>query len=304
MDTQSTAINKIRSFNRFYTNVLGLLDQYILDSGYSLTEVRVLLEISKVKSCTANSLVNQLVIDRSYMSRIIKRLEKDELITKLQSERDNRVNLLTLTEKGKQTISALNQKSDEQIKSLFQRLGPDEIIKVLDSMAIIKSKITQSIRPITIRNFTENDIDYVISSHRTLYEQEYGLSSVFGDYVEKGVRHFIHNYNSERECMLIPEINGRPVGSIVIVKADEETAQLRYFLLEPETRGRGLGLRLVDKALEFCRDKGYKRVFLETICFLETARHIYASKGFRITQTHKNPSWGKDVLEERWDIIL
>lgn len=303
MDNQA-AIDQIRSFNRFYTNVLGLLNQHILDSGYSLTEVRVLLEISKIKSCTANALVNQLVIDRSYMSRIIKHLEQDKLITKVQSERDNRVNLITLTEKGKKTISVLNKKSDDQIQSLFQQLSPDEIVKVLDSMKLIKEKFPETISPIKIRNFIEDDINYVISRHRILYEQEYGLSSVFGDYVEKGVHHFAQNYNSEMECMLIPEINGRPVGSVVIVKADEETAQLRYFLLEPETRGRGLGHKLVDKALDFCQEKGYKRVFLETICFLEAARHIYASKGFKITRTHRNPSWGEDVIEERWDLVL
>jgi Transcriptional regulators len=303
MDNQ-TAIDQIRNFNRFYTNVLGLLDKHILDSGYSLTEVRVLLEISKVKNCTANTLVNQLVIDRSYMSRIIKHLEQDELITKVQSNQDNRVNFITITEKGRQTIRVLNKKSDEQIQSLFQQLSPDEFIKVLDSMKIIRDGISKTISPITIRNFVADDINYVISRHQILYEQEYGLSAIFGDYVAEGVNHFAQNYNSEMECLLIPEINGQPVGSIVIVRAEEETAQLRYFLLEPENRGRGLGHKLVDMALDFCRKKGYKRVFLETINFLETARHIYASKGFELTKTHKNPNWGEDVLEERWDLVL
>lgn len=78
-------INKIRSFNRFYTNILGLLNQHMLGSGYSLTEVRVMLEISKINHCTANALATQLDIDRSYMSRIINNLEKNELITKAQS---------------------------------------------------------------------------------------------------------------------------------------------------------------------------------------------------------------------------
>ncbi|WP_041276063.1 GNAT family N-acetyltransferase [Desulfosporosinus acidiphilus] len=99
----------------------------------------------------------------------------------------------------------------------------------------------------------------------------------------------------------LPNCNER---SIVIAQADEGIAQLRYFLLEPETRGAGLGRKLVDMALAFCREKGYKQVFLETICFLEAARHIYASKGFKITKTHKNPSWGDDVIEEHWDLLL
>jgi DNA-binding MarR family transcriptional regulator/GNAT superfamily N-acetyltransferase len=284
--------------------VLGLLDQHILDSGYSLTEVRVLLEIRKINHCTANTLVNQLEIDRSYMSRIIKRLDKDELITKVQSEQDNRVNFIALTEKGRETINLLNKKSDEQIASLIKHLNQSEVSKVLDAMKIIKSRISEVVNPITIRNFIPSDIDYVISRHQILYKEEYKLSPVFGDYVEKGVHHFAQCYDKKKECMLIPEMNGHPVGSIVIAKVDDKTAQLRYFLLEPETRGRGLGHKLVDMALDFCREKGYKHVFLETISALETARHIYASKGFKVSQSHENPTWGKDVLEERWNLDL
>lgn len=304
MNNKLYAISQIRSFNRFYTNVLGLLDQYILDSGYSLTEVRVLLEISKANHCKANALVNQLEIDRSYMSRIIKHLEKDELITRVQSEKDNRVNFIALTVKGKHTIEVFNKKSDEQIASLIQNLSSNEVCKVLDAMKIIKYRISETINPITIRNFATNDIDYVISRHRILYQDEYRLSPVFGDYVDKGVHHFAQHFNAGKECMLIPEIDGHPVGSIAIAKADDKIAQLRYYLLEPEVRGKGLGHKLVDMALTFCHDKGYTHVFLETISALKTARHIYKSKGFEITHTHKNPEWGKDVWEERWDLDL
>ncbi|MBU3217821.1 helix-turn-helix domain-containing GNAT family N-acetyltransferase (plasmid) [Clostridium estertheticum] len=304
MDNQLDAINEIRSFNRFYTNVLGLLNQHILDSDYSLTEVRVLLEISKTKQCTANTLVNQLEIDRSYMSRIIKCLEKNELITKVQSEHDNRVNFIALTTKGREIIGILGKKSDEQIASLIKYLNPNEVSNVLDAMLIIKNRFSEIINPITIRNFVADDLEYIISRHRILYEEEYGLSSVFGIYVENGVHYMAQHFNSEKDCILIPVINGKAVGSIAIVNADNETAQLRYFLLEPKTRGRGLGHKLVDRALDFCREKKYNHVFLETISFLEVARHIYASKGFKITQSHKNTTWGKDVLEERWDLDL
>jgi len=272
MNNKLDAISQIRSFNRFYTNVLGLLDQYILDSGYSLTEVRVLLEISNVNHCTANALVNQLEIDRSYMSRIIKRLEKDELITKVQSEQDNRVNFITLTEKGAHTIDVLNKKSDEQIASLIQHLSPNEVCKVLDAMKIIKNKIPEIINPITIRSFVTDDIDYVISRHRIFYQDEYGLSSVFSDYVDKGVHHFAQHFDGSKECMLIPEIDGHPIGSIAIAKVDDKIAQLRYFLLEPEARGKGLGHKLVDMALMFCHDKGYTHIFLETISSLKTSK--------------------------------
>lgn len=304
MNNNLDSINKIRSFNRFYTNILGLLNHHILGSGYSLTEVRVMLEISKINHCTANALATQLDIDRSYMSRIIKNLEKNELITKAQSKKDNRVIFITLTVKGNETITSLSKKSDEQIASLIHPLDQNQLAKVTEAMEIIKTIIADSVNPIIIRNFIPGDINYVISRHRVLYEEEYGLTSIFSDYVDKGVHHFAENYDKNCECMLIAEVEKKLVGSIVIAKSDDSIAQLRYFLIEPKMRGRGLGHRLVKMALDFCREKGYKHVFLETISSLITARHIYKSHGFTLTSSRKNLTWGENVLEERWDLDL
>ncbi len=304
MKNRSDSIAHIRSFNRFYTNVLGLLDRHLLDSGYSLTEARVLFEIGKMDYCTANTMVNQLNIDCSYMSRIIKRFELNQLVVKTQSQKDSRVNCIMLTEKGRQEVDELSQKSDAQVKKMIETLSQAELIEVMDAMEVIQNRISNAVSPIIIRNFIKSDIDYVIMRHQDLYEKEYGLSSVFRSYVEKNVHYFYEHFDDQKECMLIAELDGHPVGSIVIVKVDDKIAQLRYFLLEPETRGRGLGNKLVDMVLDFCREKGYQHIFLETISFLQAARHIYKSKGFEITQTHENPEWGKDVLEERWDLDL
>lgn len=163
---------------------------------------------------------------------------------------------------------------------------------------------SNSVKPIIIRNFIPEDTEYVISRHRILYQEEYQLTSVFGDYVAKGVRHFAKHFDKASECMLIAEIEKKPAGSIVIAKSNNCTAQLRYFLLEPEIRGRGLGQQLVKMALEFCRENGYGHVFLETISSLKAARHIYSSHGFTLTSSHENTSWGNNVLEERWDLDL
>ena len=297
-------ISKVRSFNRFYTNVLGLLDRHILDSGYSLTEVRVLYEISKINRCSANDLAGLLNIDRSYMSRLLKRFERDELILKSASPRDNRVSFIVLTEKGKQLIDKLNAKSDEQIGNLLTALDEKALNELQDAVEIMRSKISDAMNRVKIRPFQESDIEYVISRHKVLYDEEYSLSPVFAEYVDKIVRAFAKEYDPEKECMLIPEMHGQPVGSVAIVKINDDTAQFRYYLLEPQVRGKGVGHKLIDMALDFCREKGYKHVFLTTISALKAARHLYASKGFRLTQSAPRPDWGRDVVEERWDLEL
>lgn len=297
-------VKQIRDFNRVYTNILGLLNRHILDSPYTLTEVRILLEIKKTINCTANTLITKLAIDRGYMSRIIKRFENNGLIAKENSLTDNRISFLRLTQKGKEVMSVLENKSDDQVKSLINHLSENNQRKLVESMNFIKNTLLDGLKPILIRAFTPKDIDYIIDRHRVLYEAEYGFTSEFGDYVEEYVKKFIENFDASKETIWIAEENGVPVGVIAIVKVDDITAQLRWFLIEPGLRGRGLGHKLMDRSIDFCRDKGYKHVFLWTVNILEPARHLYKQHGFSLTECKEHELWGHQLTEERWDLFF
>lgn len=304
MKNDLNSIHKIRSFNRFYTKVLGLLDQHILESEYSLTEARILLEIGKADKSTAIELGTQLGIDRSYMSRIIRHLEKDQLIIKKQSEKDSRIYEISLTENGKLILEKFNKRSDEQIYNLFKCLKDEEEEIVMTAMNIIKNRVSESMYSLTIRNFNGDDIDYLIARHQTIYPAEYGFSQNFANDVNRIIHKFVEDFDKEKECILIAELDGKRVGSIAIAKSNEDTAQLRFFLLEPEARGKGIGKKLIENVIEFSRNKGYKHMFLETVSKLEVARRIYKSRGFEITSTHENPDWGEGILEEHWEMDL
>lgn len=130
-------ISEVRKFNRFYTNVLGLLNQSILDSPYSLTEVRILLEISGNENCTAVSLIEKLDVDRGYMSRILNRFESDELIIRENSYHDGRVLFLRLTSKGKKVLSILEEKSSNQIRRLINNLTDEQKEELVESIRVI-----------------------------------------------------------------------------------------------------------------------------------------------------------------------
>ncbi|MGG3673774.1 MarR family transcriptional regulator [Bacillus cereus] len=139
-------IYDIRQFNRFYTKVLGLFNNQILDTDYSLTETRILFEISERTECIANNIVQELNIDRSYMSRILRRFEKEELIEKRSSIKDSRKNLLFLTKKGEELLDIIHIQSDEQINQLFNGLSDSEINEIRISMMIIKEKLDKNIK--------------------------------------------------------------------------------------------------------------------------------------------------------------
>ncbi|MGG3911614.1 MarR family winged helix-turn-helix transcriptional regulator [Peribacillus simplex] len=141
MKINNNTIADIRQFNRFYTNILGVLDKHIFDTGYSLTEARVVLEIGMMEQCIANNLVDKLDIDRSYMSRIINKLSKDGLVMKENSALDNRTILIRLTPKGMTLFNQLNERSDEQLVRLFQGLSQNEIKEIHASMMFIQKKL-------------------------------------------------------------------------------------------------------------------------------------------------------------------
>jgi N-acetylglutamate synthase-like GNAT family acetyltransferase len=156
-----------------------------------------------------------------------------------------------------------------------------------------------------IRSYRKDDVDYIIDRHRELYDKEYGFSSDFVDYVEKYVKEFDKNHDETKENIWIAEAGGKRVGMIALVKAAEDTAQLRWFLIEPEMRGKGLGHRLMKTLIDFSKEKGYKHIFLWTVDILKAARHLYKYYGFKLTETVENDVWTDDViLEERWDLEL
>lgn len=160
---------------------------------------------------------------------------------------------------------------------------------------------------IVIRPFnSEDDVKFVISGQLNLYETEFGFKTpTWVAYITDGVNELVNKFDNEKDCLYILESNGVPSGSIAITHHNYNTAKLRFFFLKPELRGLGAGRKLVDMAVDFCKQKRYKHIFLWTFSTLNAARHIYNSKGFKITDTRKNDSWGNTVLlEERWDLDL
>ena len=301
----SEVINYIRGFNRFYTNILGLLDQHILNSNFSLTEARILFELNEVGRCTANMLSTRLSIDKSYLSRIIVRFEKDGLILKTVSSEDSRANFIELTAQGNRLIDALIETSNLQIERLLAPLNSDEHSKIYTAMGTIQKHLARATMQIEIRPFVSSDVDYIISRQINLYKVEYGFNTdTWKAYVADGVHQLVNGFDADKDIIYILEANGNVSGCIAIIHTEENAAQLRFFFIEPTLRGLGVGNRLMDNAISFCRDKKYKQVFLWTFSELLAARHLYSKHGFQITGTHENTEWGEPVLEERWDLLL
>jgi N-acetylglutamate synthase-like GNAT family acetyltransferase len=159
-------------------------------------------------------------------------------------------------------------------------------------------------RVITIRHeFRPGDAGRLIELHGLLYSQEHGFDHTFEAYVAKPLAEFMLS-QTPRERIWLVDSDGVLMGSVAIVKHTETEAQLRWFLLHPALRGRGLGNRLVEEAVAFCRESRYERVFLWTVSSLRAAAQVYQKADFRLTDEQTHEIWGCKLTEQRYDLVL
>jgi len=147
------------------------------------------------------------------------------------------------------------------------------------------------------------DIGYLIWLHGMVYSREYGWDHTFELYVSAPLTEFAKNI-TDRERIWIVDREGTVGGSIAIVKGPGDSAQLRWFLLHPDLRGQGLGKILMEEALGFCREKGYRSVFLWTEARLLAAAALYRRSGFRLSEERAGRLWGTIATEQRFDLDL
>lgn len=161
-----------------------------------------------------------------------------------------------------------------------------------------------SLNDISIRTeLCPGDIGYVTYMHATLYHKEYGYTQQFENYVAKGLCEFHDKFDPQRNRIWACEHNNRMIGFLLLMDRGN-AAQLRYFLIEPEYRGIGLGAKLLDLYMEFLRECGYNQSYLWTTHELDTAAFLYKRLGFKLTEERESISFGKHLREQRYDLIF
>jgi len=298
----------VRRFNRFYTRQIGLLEEGLLHSDFSLTQGRVLYELAQKDEATAVELCQSLGLDAGYLSRILAGFKKTGLIDRQESRRDARQSLLKLTRKGRQAFAPLNSRSSDQVNAILNKLLPQEQTRLLESMQAIESLLSPlDKRPAAylLRSPRPGDMGWVVQRHGELYWQEYHYDERFEALVAEIVAQYIQNLDPKRERCWIAEKDGQNVGSVFLVKKSASISKLRLLLVEPAARGLGIGKRLVEECIRFAREAGYKKIMLWTQSELPIARGIYEAAGFQLVGEERHDSWGrKNLLAETWEMKL
>jgi DNA-binding MarR family transcriptional regulator/N-acetylglutamate synthase-like GNAT family acetyltransferase len=306
MSANTDNVNTIRRFNRFYTRQIGLLDQHILDSPFSLSEVRVLYEIANTDNCTAGQLTESLLIDGGYLSRILKNFEKNGIVSRRPAATDARTRYLQLTAKGKKLMQTLDARSSRQIADVLAPLSAGQQQAVVQSMQTIQQALSER-RPVSLADIVfrhellPGDAGYLIYLHGELYAKETGYNLEFEAYVCKTFYDFLQHYHPSKDRVFLATYNNRIVGAVAIAGHSKTQAQLRWLLVHPDMRGIGLGKKLVQDAMDFCREKQYKQVYLLTTDQQTTAARLYSAAGFVKTAEVPQQMWGHRLKEVRYE---
>jgi len=286
------------------------LQESLVHTPFSLTEARVLYELAHRDEVTASELAADLDLDHGYLSRILRRFGEKRMLAKKRAPSDGRQSVITITAKGRKAFAPLNKNSHDQIAAMLEKLQPADQARVVGAMNTVESLLgissqnSPAVPAIILRQHQPGDMGWVTSVHGAIYAQEYGWDITFEALVAKITAEFIENFDAKRERCWIAELEGKRVGSVFVVRKNDEVAKLRLLIVDPRARGLKLGTRLVEECLRFARSAGYSSMTLWTQSNLTAARGIYQRAGFKLVAEEPHHSFGVDLIGETWERAL
>ena len=299
-------IDAVRRFNRFYTRKIGVLEERLLRSPFSLAEARVVYELGQRPTATAGELARELVLDPGYLSRLVGGLEQRAIVARAPTPSDGRQTVLTLTTAGRRAFAALDAQSAAQIGTLLAQVPAAEQARLVAALGTVERVLEPRAAgaAYVLRPHQPGDMGWIVHRHGALYAQEFGWDESFEALVAEIAAKFIETYDAKRERCWLAEQEGEILGSVLLVKQSPSIAKLRLLLVEPKARGLGVGARLVDECIRFARLAGYRKITLWTQSILVPARRIYERAGFRRVSEEPHRSFGHDLVGEHWELKL
>lgn len=303
--TDPADIAQVRAFNRFYTRIIGLLDEGMHKTMHSLSEARVIYELSKDGVTTGAQVAATLNMDRGQLSRIMTKLVDQGLIANLPRSGDARSTPVGLTPEGRAVAARLNAMSDAAAaETLLDPLDPFERRDLVGSMRRISALLGEpEDTTLVLRAPRVGEIGWLIHRQALLYHLEQGWNGEFETLITRIYAEYEAASATPAKHIWVAELEGEVAGSVFVLPStdgEEGTAQLRMLYVEPMFRGRGVGGRLVAEAVSFARASGYKRIMLWTQDCLASARSIYQKAGFVLAKEERHHSFGADLNGQYW----
>jgi DNA-binding MarR family transcriptional regulator/N-acetylglutamate synthase-like GNAT family acetyltransferase len=305
-----TLTDEVRSFNRFYTREIGLLNRLLPSTELSLPEARVLYELAQApaEGRTAAEIGRALGMDKAHVSRIVARFRAGGLMQSRVSAEHGKHRLLTLTGAGRKAFAAAEAAARTQVDALLLPIGEGGRERLIEAMRDIRATLdgnSPEKGEAGLRRLRPGDVGWIIRRQTVLYHQEYGWDWTYEGLASRILGQFVAEFDPAKEDGWIAERRGAIVGSIFLMKSDDPAvAKLRLLYVEPSARGTGLGRRLVATCIARARELGYRELTLWTNDVLVAARRIYQAAGFRLMSEATHRSFGHDLVGQTWTLGL
>ena len=305
-------IESIRKASRQLVRELGFLKPALAATRLPPSAVHALVELDLKGSMTALQLGELLDLEKSSISRMLKKLLETGEIKENTSEVDGRVKWLILTGKGRRTVGKIHNFARAQVAEALQHLAPVEHEQVLHGLALYAkalearrtgARLNGSADSVEIqRGYVPGMIGRIVEMHARYYSRTAGFGQYFERKVAAELAEFAARLENPRNDLWVAVRSGVIVGSIAIDGEDmgTDTAHLRWFIVEDGARGSGIGKRLLHEAIRFCDGHGFPSTTLWTFHGLNAARRLYESMGFDLVEELAATQWGQEVLEQRF----
>ncbi|MGW0943660.1 GNAT family N-acetyltransferase [Streptomyces sp. NPDC002623] len=291
------------------TRELGFMEQTLAATPYPPSTVHALIEIDRTPGITAAELADELLLDRSTVSRLLRRLVDADEIREDLGETDRRHKTLSLTGKGRQTVRAIHRHGTAQVESAFAHLAEPEQEAVRRGLrtyaeALVHSRLGHPLpgSRAAIEVDTElrpGDVGQIAVLHAREYAEIAGFGVAFEAVVAGDLAEFVRRDDPADRIWIARDEDGTVVGSIAVeLSHGPREAHLRWFLVGRAARGTGLGRRLLNDAVAYCDAGGAEATALWTFQGLDTARAMYEKHGFALVSEQSGDRWGNTVVEQ------
>jgi DNA-binding MarR family transcriptional regulator/GNAT superfamily N-acetyltransferase len=296
----------VRHFNRFYTQHIGALHEHLQKSPFSLTEVRVMQELSRGQHQTAAALARNLGIDSGYLSRLLASFERRSLISRRPSEIDARQSLVSLTDEGIAAWRPLDAAAVEEVSILLTRLAPHSKDLLIGAMKLIERLLDDRPRHsiVTLRAPKAGEFGLLVSRQAQLFASVHGWDHTFEAKLALQVAQFAQGHDARRENCWIAEQDGLIVGSALLAGEGDRHAHVRMLYVEPDVRGLGIGTQLIGECTRFAKRAGFGMLSVESESSLDDARRLFLHSGFALSSAIPERRFGRDLVIERWEQAL
>jgi DNA-binding MarR family transcriptional regulator/GNAT superfamily N-acetyltransferase len=296
----------VRHFNRFYTQHIGALHEHLQKSPYSLTEVRVMHELSRSEHQTAAALARNLGIDSGYLSRLLSSFERRNLISRRTSEIDARQSLVSLTEAGLAAYQPLDAAALDEVGAVLARLAPHSQDQLIRAMKLIERLLDERPRHsiVTLRAPRAGEYGWLVSRQAQLFAYGHGWDHTFEALLAQQAARFAQGHDTLREICWVAEQDGLIVGSALVAAASDTQASVRMLYVEPDVRRLGVGTQLINECVRFAKRAGYRTLSIESESSLDDARRLVTQAGFALVSTAPERRFGRDLVIEQWERAL